>query len=255
MSQRMDGLRLMVIGASSGIGAAVAERLASEGADVCVADISLQGAERIAGRIRENGGRAMAVACDVSDENSVNNAVAACVADLGGLDGVHVNAADMSALLKDGDALEVPLDVFDRTIAVNLRGHLLATRAALPHLLKNGAGAIVYTTSDSAFIGEGTRASYGASKSGLCALMRHVASRWGKEGISANCVAPGFVVTPEMAERGVTGGYEEYALSKTPSTRIGKVEDIAAMVALLLSREGRWMNGQVYSVNGGALMR
>ena len=105
-------------------------------------------------------------------------------------------------------------------------------------------------------MGENTRPAYAVAKAGINALMRHVASRWGKEGITANCVAPGLVVTPEMTASGrLPEGFENMMLAGTPSTRLGAVEDIAAMVAMLLCDDGRWINGQVLQVNGGALMR
>src|SRR4030095_8474875 len=113
----------------------------------------------------------------------------------GGLDGMHVNAADLGIITRDGDAITLPLDVFDRTIAVNLRGHLLCTRYAVPEMLKRGGGALVYTSSVAAYMGEPARVAYAIAKNGLHALLRHVASRWGKQGIRANAVAPGLVLT------------------------------------------------------------
>jgi NAD(P)-dependent dehydrogenase (short-subunit alcohol dehydrogenase family) len=139
---------------------------------------------------------------------------------------------------------------------VNLRGHVLCTRAVLPHLLRGGGGAIVYTSSGAADAGDSTRPAYAVAKSGLNALMRHVASRWGREGVTANCVAPGFVLTPEMQASGnVPPAMLDTILAHTPTTRLGAAEDIAGLVAHLLSDQGRWINGQVYNINGGALMR
>ena len=100
------------------------------------------------------------------------------------------------------------------------------------------------------------RPSYGASKSGLNAFMRHVASRWGREGITANCVAPGFTLTSEMQRSGqLSQELLDGMRAHIPGTRLGGPEDIAGVVAMLLSEDGRWINGQVYNVNGGALMR
>ncbi|MFZ1295180.1 MAG: SDR family oxidoreductase, partial [Pseudomonadales bacterium] len=159
-------------------------------------------------------------------------------------------------IMSDSDALSVDLEVFDRTLAINLRGHLLCTRAVLPHLLARGGGAIVYTSSGAADSAEPVRPSYAASKSGLNALMRHVASRWGAEGVTANCVAPGFTVTPEMAASGnLTPELLDGFKAQLPNSRLGRPEDIAGVVAMLLSEDGRWINGQVFNVNGGALMR
>lgn len=253
---RLAGKATIVVGAGSGIGAATVERLCSEGARVCVADINVEAAQAVAARMVQAGHDAFAVRIDIVDEASVMAAFATATQTLGRLDGVHINAADLRTIFSDSDALAVDLAVFDRTIAVNLRGHLLCTRAALPHLIAAGGGALVYTSSDAGDAGEPERPSYAMSKSGLNALMRHVASRWGKQGITANAIAPGFVMTPELIAGGqVPPAWIEQCIAETRSTRLGKAEDIAGMVAMLLSNDGRWINGQVFHVNGGAVLR
>lgn len=256
MTDRLQDRAIIVIGAGSGIGAATVRRLAAEGARVCAADINIEGATAVAESVCAAGGEAFAVHIDLADEASVNAAIAQAVERLGGLDGAHVNAADLRTIMLDSDALDVDLTVFDRTLQINLRGHLLCTRAVLPHLLARGEGAIVYTTSGSADSAEPQRPSYAASKSGLNALMRHVASRWGREGITSNCVAPGFTVTPEMEVSGnLTPELLRSFKTHLPNRRLGRPDDIAGVVATLLSEDGRWINGQVWHVNGGALMR
>lgn len=252
MSDRLKDKRIIVIGSATGIGAATVKRLTAEGARVCAADINLTGAEATA---EASGTGAFALQIDIADEVSVNRAVAAAVERLGGLDGAHVNAADLKVIFQDSNALEVDLAVFDRTMTVNLRGHLLCTRAVLPHLLAEGSGAIVYTSSGSSEAGEPERPCYAMSKSGLHALMRHVASRWGREGITANVVAPGFTMTAELEASGqVPQALIEAFLAKGRSRRLGKSEDHAAVAALLLSDDGRWINGQAIHVNGGSLL-
>jgi NAD(P)-dependent dehydrogenase (short-subunit alcohol dehydrogenase family) len=257
MNDRLKDRRIIVFGSATGIGAATVKRLASEGARVCAADINLEGAQQAA---QEAGGESFAVHCDISDEASVNAATEAAVSRFGGLDGAHINAADLRVIMEDSDALAIDLSVFDRTVAVNLRGHLLCTRAVVPHLTKNAASAIVYTSSGSAHGAEPTRPCYAMTKAGVNALMRHVASRWGREGLTANVLAPGFTVTGEMRKQ-MEGNAEEakkwadYFMSRTPHTRLGASEDHAALVALLLSDDGRWINGTVMDVNGGSLMR
>lgn len=252
MEERLRGKALMIVGAGTGIGAATARRLVGEGARVVLADINLDAAQAVAAEL---GAAAMALAIDIADEASVNAAIAQAVDWLGGLDGIHVNAADLRTIFADSDALSLDLAVFDRTIDVNLRGHLLCTRAALPHLLARGGGAVVYTSSGASHSAEPQRPSYAMSKSGLNALMRHVASRWGREGVRANCVAPGFVMTPEMIAGGqVPDQLISAFLTRTPSTRVGSAEDIAGVVAMLLSNDGTWINGQVFHVNGGGIM-
>lgn len=253
MQDRLSGKRIIVIGSATGIGAATVERLAAEGARVCAADINLEGAEAAT---RAAGGDSFAVHVDIADEASVHRAVAAAAERLGGLDGAHVNAADLRIIFQDSDALAVDLAVFDRTIAVNLRGHLLCTRAVLPRLLASGGGAIVYTGSGASDGGEAERPCYAMSKSGLNALMRHVASRWGREGITANVVAPGFTMTAELEASGqVPQALIDGFLARGRSTRLGKSQDHAALAAHLLSEDGRWINGQVLHVNGGSLLR
>ena len=257
MDDRLKDRRIIVFGSATGIGAATVRRLVREGARVCAADINLEGASGVAS---ECGGETFAIHCDISDEDSVNAAVAEAVSRFGGLDGAHVNAADLRVIMEDSDALAMDLAVFDRTVAVNLRGHLLCTRAVLPYLLKNAASAIVYTSSGSAHGGEPTRPSYAMTKAGVNALMRHVAARWGKEGLTANVLAPGFTVTGEMKKSMEQNASEakhwaDFFMARTPHTRLGEAEDHAAVVALLLSDDGRWINGTIIDVNGGSLMR
>jgi NAD(P)-dependent dehydrogenase (short-subunit alcohol dehydrogenase family) len=256
MKERLHNKAIIVIGAGSGIGAATVRRLAAEGARVCVADINEAGAKAVANDVIASGGEAFPVHIDLADERSVNAAVSTAVDRLGGLDGAHINAADLQTVLLDSDALVEDLAVFDRTLAINLRGHLLCTRAVLPPLLARGEGTIVYTSSGAADAAEPTRPAYAASKSGINALMRHVAARWGRKGITANCVAPGFVLTPEMQASGqLPQELLARMLAATPSRRAGRAEDIAGLVAMLMSADGRWINGQVYHINGGVLMR
>lgn len=250
----MRGLRdksIIIAGGGSGIGMATAERLAQEGARVVVGDIDGAAATAVAERI---GNGAVGVAFDIADDASVGNLVATAVREFGGLDGILVNAADMRVIFADTDAVDIALDVFDRTIAVNLRGHLLCTRHAIPELLKRGGGAIVYMSSAAAFVGEPMRVAYGMSKSGLNALMRHVASRWGRDNIRANSIAPGFVLT-EKTRGTIPQEFLDMALAANRSPRHGEPMDIAAMATLLLSDDGGWINGQAISVDGGSTMR
>jgi NAD(P)-dependent dehydrogenase (short-subunit alcohol dehydrogenase family) len=255
----MRGLRgkvIVVAGGAGGIGTATSVRLADEGATVVVGDLDGDAAQEVAARIEKDGGRAIACALDVSDDGSVAAGVRLAVDTFGGLDGLHANAADLSPgnIGCDTDVLDMSLDVFDRTIDVNLRGHILCTRHALPHLLERGGGAVVYTSSAAAFVGEPERPSYAIAKSGINALVRHIASKWGKTGIRANAVAPGLVLS-ETIKASLDEDFKAYALGITRSARLGDPDDIAAMVAMLCSDDGAWINGQVISVDGGATLR
>jgi NAD(P)-dependent dehydrogenase (short-subunit alcohol dehydrogenase family) len=250
----LKGKVAVIAGGASGIGAATALRLAEEGVTVVIGDINLKGAQDIAAQITAAGGTTTAVQFDVTDDASVRNLVETAIGAYGGIDLMHANVADLSLALTDTDAVDVSLDLFDRTIAVNLRGQLLCTRHAILALLKRGGGAIVYTSSGVAYIGEPERVSYAVSKSGVNALMRHVASRWGKEGIRSNAIAPGLVMTKASLEN-LTEEAQAQMMQLGRSPRLGRPADVAAMVALLMSDDGEWINGQVLSVDGGFTMR
>ena len=247
---------VVVAGGGSGIGAATAVRLAEEGARVVVGDLAADNADAVAVGIRDTGGRAVAVPFDISVDDSVAALMTAAVDEFGGVDLLHANAADMTeaAILSDTDAVDVDLAVFDRTIAVNLRGFLLCTRHAIPRMLERGGGAIVYTSSATAHVGEPARPSYGISKSGINALMRHVSARWGRDGIRANCVAPGMVLSKTLLEHS-DAEFRDFALSLGRVDRLGEPEDIAAAVAFLMSDDAGWITAQVISVDGGSTAR
>ena len=252
----LAGKVAIVAGGGSGIGATTAARLASEGASVVVGDLVADNAKHVAAGITESGGEAIGVQFDIASEEGVDQLVSTALSTFGGVDFVHINAADLSpdTIGRDSDAESVPLEVFDRTIDVNLRGHLLTTRRVIPELLARGGGAIVYTSSAAAFVGEDTRPSYAITKAGLGALVRHVASKWGREGIRGNAVAPGLILT-EAVLANPDPQLREYALNVGRSNRLGRPDDIAAMVAFLFSEDGEWITGQVISVDGGSTLR
>jgi NAD(P)-dependent dehydrogenase (short-subunit alcohol dehydrogenase family) len=253
----MRGLQdkvVVVAGAATGLGAASARRLAGEGAKVVVGDVNLAGAEETAAAITADGGRAVAARFDISDDASVQELIASAVSAYGRLDAVHINAGAMDAVSKDTDVVDIDLEIWDRTVAVNLRGHMLVTRHAVPRLLDAGGGAIVYTSSIASFAGEPKRPAYAATKAGINALARHVASRWGRDGIRANAITPGLILTPEIRD-GAPPEMLTSMLRRTRSPRHGEAGDVASMVAFLLSDEGSWINGQVVNVDGGTVLR
>lgn len=256
----LEGKVAVVTGGGGGIGGAAAMRLAEEGVSVVVGDLNGDAAESVAADVARklgarNNGRAIGVQFDQADEASVASLVQVALDNFGGIDFLFANAADMETIFRDADAVSVSLDDFDRTISVNLRGYMLCTRHVVPEMQKRGGGAIVYTSSAAAFIGEPERVSYAVSKSGAHALMRHVASRWGREGIRANAVAPGFVLTAAGRDPNVLPEVKKHALSQLRSPRLGEPEDIAATVAFLMSQDGEWITGQTISVDGGMTIR
>ena len=249
---RLENKVAIVTGGAAGIGAATALRLAAEGASVAIGDINRVGAEAVADRIMNEGGRAIALGCDISDETSVKILVQSAVEVFGKIDCLFANAADMSLIPADQDALSISLDVFDATLFIDLRGQLLCTRAVIPEMLKHGRGAIIYTSSEASCMGEPVRVSYAIAKAGVEALMRHVSTRWGHNHITANVIAPGYVLT-ETTKAAVSAEELARIEQETPIARLGDPDDIAAMVALLASKDGEWVTGQVLHVNGGVM--
>src|SRR5687768_307327 len=202
----LNGKRIVIAGGASGIGAGTAERLGAEGATVVIGDINVDAAQATAERITDAGGTALAVEFDLADEQSVRGLFDTAVDRLGGVDGLYNVGADVSAdvLGRDGDLLDMDPAVWRRTLEVNLIGYALTCRAVLPLLLDQGGGAIVNTSSAAAHVGDHRRAAYQTSKAGINALTRHVASRWGKQGIRCNCLSPGVVMTASAEKMALT---------------------------------------------------
>jgi NAD(P)-dependent dehydrogenase (short-subunit alcohol dehydrogenase family) len=251
----MRGLRdkvVIVAGGASGIGAATAKRLSTEGATVVVGDINAAGAEKTATEIESAGGRAMPLSFDLSIEESCAELISATVGEYGGVDGLFNVGADLRPEIfgRDTNVVDVPLEVWRRTLDVNLTGYFSTCKYVIPQLLERGGGAIVNTATGLVLSGDPERVSYGASKAGLLALTKHIASRWGKQGIRSNLVAPGLVLT-ELALAQISLEEREFVASMLRSPRHGKPEDIAAMATFLLSEDAEWINGQLHLVNGG----
>jgi NAD(P)-dependent dehydrogenase (short-subunit alcohol dehydrogenase family) len=246
----------LIVGGAGTIGTRVSRRLAAEGANVAVADLDEAAAAAVAAEIAATGGTAFALRIDVTDETTVVSAIEATKARFGTIDAVHLNAADLSptVLAADTTATTIDLAVFDRVMAVNLRGHLLCTQHLVPELVARGGGPIVYTSSAGAYMAAPTRVAYSIAKSGLNALVRHVATAYGKQGVRANAVAPGLVLD-EANGRTRDPAVLQGLLDRTLSDRLGRPEDAAAMVAFLLSDDAGWINGQILSVDGGLTLR
>jgi NAD(P)-dependent dehydrogenase (short-subunit alcohol dehydrogenase family) len=253
----LQGKRMIVAGGATGIGAATAERLAAEGAAVVVGDINFDGAVDTVKRIDDAGGTAFAMEFDLADEDSGIELVNRAVNELGGVDGLYNVGADMSqqTLGRDGDLLDMDVAIWRRTLEINVLGYARTCRAVIPVLLgQGGGGAIVNTSSGAAYGGEPTRPAYAISKAGVNALTRHIASRWGKAGIRCNAVAPGLVLS-EQVRQADDKDLQKFALRMARSPRLGEPDDLAAVVAFLLSDDAAWINGQVWTIDGGMNLR
>ena len=252
MSDRFEGRVAVITGGGSGIGRATALRLASEGAAVVVADIRREAAEETTELLRSGGREAVAVTADVAEEDDVRRTVEAAMTSFGRLDVLHNNAAalgpDVFAL--DVDLVDLTVEAWDRTMAVNLRGVMLGCKHAVPAMRGSGGGAIVNTASLSAFLGDDRRAGYGSSKAAVVGLTRYVATMYGADRIRCNAVAPALVLSP-AAEAVLTEAMHAEKAAERLLPDPATPEEIAAVVAFLASADASCITGQTIVVDGG----
>ena len=237
----------VVTGAGSGIGQAIAVRLAREGAAVAVWDLNADGAEETVRSIGDTGGKAIAVAGDASKAHSIKEAADRTRAAFGPITILVNNAgiAPFTPYMDIDDAL------WDRVIAINLKGPHLCIREILPDMLSGKWGRIINITSSSTQTGSSAQAHYVASKGGLLGLSKALALELAATGVTVNMVPPGFVDTPML--RAAPIDVEAYAQT-LPMKRPGRPEEIAAACAYLASEDAAYVTGQTISVNGGRYM-
>jgi NAD(P)-dependent dehydrogenase (short-subunit alcohol dehydrogenase family) len=246
-STRFMGQLAVVTGAGSGLGRAVAMRLASEGATVACLDVARDAADRTAAEIRDSGAKARAYRVDVADPDSVRAVVGDLARDLG-RPSVLVNCAGIG---KFANAHEMPFEDWSRIIGVNLTGTFLMSQAVLPHML-DGGGNIVNIASNAGLMGQPYSAAYCASKGGVVQLTRALADEYLKRGVRVNAIAPGGIATPLQHAFQLPPGADPASLDKL-RTPLGnsRPEEIAALVAFVASEEGRYMTGSIVAIDGG----
>jgi 3-oxoacyl-[acyl-carrier protein] reductase len=244
---KLDGKVAMVTGGASGIGAAVSELFASEGAKVAVLDLNLERAEACAAKIG-GPGKSTAVQADVADEAMVKSAFAKARQELGEIDILVNNAGiDTTCLLAD-----MPTDMWDRMINIHLKGTFLCTREVLPAMKAKRWGRIINLSSQLAHKGAPTMVHYCAAKAGIMGFTRSLAYEVARDGITVNCINPGPINTPLLL--GLPQDWLENKRKELPIGRFGEVGEVAPAALLLASDEGSYFIGASMNMNGGDYM-
>ena len=243
--------RAIVTGGGSGIGAATAKLIASEGARVCIADIDEAGAARVAEEIRADGGEAFAHVVDVSRVEDNDSMVAAVVERFGGVDLALLNAGVGGRLtILDGD-----VDLWDRVLAVNLRGTFLGLRACAPEMIRSGGGSFVVVSSIAGLVGGCNMPAYYASKHGVNGLVKAAAAEFVQHGIRVNGLSPGIIDTPILGGNHPATDDNKLARFRLSvghlMNRLGEAEEVAAMASFLLGPQASFITGSNHLVDGG----
>lgn len=249
---RLQDKVCVITGAGSGIGRASAEMFAREGGIVVVTDLKGETADEVAQGIVKAGGRAISLAIDVGEEDRLRHMVDTTLREFGRIDVLFNNALLLNSQYskQERDFLNFDPAVLSAYMRVNVAGAMLACKFTIPHMLQQGGGSILFTSSTSSIGGDVTAYSYGASKSALNWYVQAIAATYGKQGIRSNAILPGTIQTPPMLAW-QTPEMEAAFLEITNTPRLGIPDDIAALAVFLASDESKYVNGALYRVDGG----
>ena len=244
----LKGQVVIITGGARGIGKAIASRFAALGADLVIADVSLENADETAKELSQKGIRAKAAQLDVSKSAEVAKVFEETVRDFGRVD-ILINNAGIT---RDGLLLRMKEEDWDLVLSINLKGVFLCTKEAVKVMVKQRHGRIINIASVVAFMGNPGQANYSASKAGIIGLTKTTAREYANRGITANAVAPGFISTA-MTDA-LSENIRQEMLKSIPLGKFGSVDDVASAVAFFALPENGYITGQVIHVNGGMYM-
>jgi 3-oxoacyl-[acyl-carrier protein] reductase len=241
----LTGKAALVTGASGGIGGAIARALHQQGATVSISGTRRDALEALAAEMKD---RVHVAPCNLADKGEVEALVPVCEEAIGKLDILVANAG----VTRDNLLVQLSDQAWDEVVTVNLTATFRLARAAIKGMLRRRYGRLIGITSVVAVTGNAGQGNYTATKAGMIGMMKSIAQEYAKRGITANCIAPGFVATP-MTDK-LSEKQREAILSRVPAARLGTGSDIAAAAVYLASDEASYVTGQTLHVNGGMAM-
>lgn len=247
---RLDGKVAVVTGASRGIGRAIALRLADHGARVVISSRKLEACEHVVEEIQARGGEAMARVCHIGRKEDLQSLVDETGERWGGIDILVCNAAVNPYF---GPTADMPDDAFDRVMATNVRSTFWLTNMAVPGMARRGGGSVIIISSVGGFQGSNKIGAYNVSKAAEMQIARNIAIEWGRQGIRANCIAPGLIRTDFARALWEDPGILARTLKHSPLGRIGEPDEIAGAAVFLASPASAFMTGQTMVIDGGRL--
>jgi len=249
----LEGKVAVVTGGASGIGLAISQRLARDGAKVAIFDLNVEGAEKAAAEIEASGAKALGCGVDVASRDQLEAGVATVRSTWGPIS-ILVNNAGIEGIVPFADT---DIEFWDRIFAVNITGTFHCTQVVLPDMVEAGWGRIINVSSSSAQRGAKNMVAYASTKGAMISFTRSLALELGGQGITVNNVPPGFIETPMLRATVDSGrfpeNFMETQIAQTPVGRSGQPEDIAAAVAFFASPDAGYITGQTLGVNGGRI--